>query len=129
MNDEQRERLDEIEEEIHELAEEIGADLTDRENVKTAEVTRPVHGEARLHSETVQYEAPEPETYTEEVAIPAPMQDPDEAETKTVERKHHRPSFEDVVEHSSNSNLNKDDTNSDSDIPAPGEVYRERSDE
>lgn len=124
MNDEQRERLDEIEEEIHELAEEIGADLPDRENVKTYEMTRPVHGETRLHSETVQYEAPESETYTEEVTIPAPSQDPDEAETKTVERKHHRPSFEDVVEHSSNSYVNEDGTEN-SDIPAPTEVYDE----
>lgn len=128
MNDEQRERLDEIEEEIHELAAEIGADLPDRENVKTYEMTRPVHGEARLHSETVQYEAPESETYTEEVTIPAPMQDPDEAETKTVERKHSGPSPEEIFEYSSNSYLNED-VGEDTDIPAPGEVSRERRDE
>lgn len=106
----------------------INGETTNSDTVEF-EMTNPVHGESRLNSETVEYQRREPRTYTEEVTIPSPMQDPEDAESKTVERENYDPTPEEVIEWKSEY-LNADEVDSDdSNIPAPGEVSRERQDD
>ena len=97
-------------------------------NAETVEVDMsfPVHGgeEPKFNTETVEYERPEPRTYTEEV----PIEGGDDPETITVEREDYSPTSEEVIEWG-NEHLNADKVDGgDSDIPAPGEVSREKQD-
>lgn len=102
----------------------INGETTNADTVEY-EMTNPVHGESRLNSETVEYERKEPRTYTEEV----PIEGGDDPETVTREYKDYGPTAEEVIEWK-DEHLNADQVDDDdSDIPAPGEVSRERQDD
>ena len=102
----------------------INGDTTNSENIEY-EMSFPVHGgeEPKFNTETIEYEGREPRTYTEEV----PIEGGDDPETITVEREDYSPTPEEVIEWGSE-HLNADEVDGDSDIPAPGEVSREKND-
>jgi len=129
---------------------------------ETVNVRIPVAGrynEEPDEQEEVAINRSSPDTYTEEVPMPAPMQDPEDAETITVEREEGGPSLEALNEfhawlnqerseatHREQERANErrekqmsgaiptyeymnDEEVEESDIPAPGEIQREGDDE